>query len=108
MSDGKLRVRLCAVDDIEEGAMLQVTPPGFPVLTVYRVGESEFYCTDDTCTHGSASLSEEGDLQGYIVECNRHGGKFDIRNGQPCGLPCIEPLQTFRVVVEGGEVFIEV
>jgi nitrite reductase/ring-hydroxylating ferredoxin subunit len=107
MSEAKTRVRLCAVDDVETGAMLQVSAPGLPSLAVYRVGE-EFYCTQDLCTHGSASLSDEGDLQGYIVECSWHEGKFDIRSGQPCALPCTEALKTFPVTVDGGSVFIEV
>jgi p-cumate 2,3-dioxygenase ferredoxin component len=108
MSEGKSRVRLCAVDDVETGAMLQVGAPGLPALAVYRVGAEEFYCTQDLCTHGNASLSDEGDLQGYIVECSWHEGKFDVRSGQPCALPCTEALKTFPVTVEAGAVFIEV
>lgn len=108
MSEAKTRVRLCAVDDVETGAMLQASAPGFPALAVYRVGEQEFYCTQDLCTHGNASLSDEGDLQGYIVECSWHEGKFDIRSGQPCKLPCTEALKTFPVTIEDGSVFIEV
>jgi p-cumate 2,3-dioxygenase ferredoxin component len=95
------------VDDVDTGAMLQVNAPGLPPLALYRVGEAEFYCTQDLCTHGSASLSDEGDLQGYIVECSWHEGKFDIRSGKPCALPCTEPLKTFEVVLDGGSVFIE-
>jgi p-cumate 2,3-dioxygenase ferredoxin subunit len=53
-------------------------------------------------------LSDEGDLEGYIVECSWHAGKFDIRSGQPCSLPCTEPLRTFPVSIADGEVFIEV
>jgi p-cumate 2,3-dioxygenase ferredoxin subunit len=108
MSDGKSRVRLCAVDDIETGEMLQVSAPGLPSLAVYRVGDEEFYCTQDLCTHGNASLSDEGDLQGHIIECSWHEGKFDIRTGQPCALPCTEALKTFPVTLADGDVFIEV
>jgi p-cumate 2,3-dioxygenase ferredoxin component len=107
MTEAKSRVRLCAVDDVEPGEMLQVNAPGLPALAVYRV-EEEFFCTQDLCTHGNASLSDEGDLEGYIVECSWHEGKFDVRTGQPCALPCTEALRTFTVVVAGGEVFIEV
>jgi nitrite reductase/ring-hydroxylating ferredoxin subunit len=95
------------VEDIEPGEMLQVTPAGYPALAVYRVAEQEFYCTQDLCTHGNASLADEGDLEGYIVECSWHEGKFDIRSGQPCALPCTEPLKTYSVIVEGDEVFLQ-
>lgn len=108
MSEAKTRIRLCAVNDVETGAMLQANAPGLPALAVYRVGDDEFYCTQDLCTHGNASLSDEGDLQGYEVECSWHEGKFDIRSGQPCKLPCTEALKTFSVIIDGGSVFIEV
>jgi nitrite reductase/ring-hydroxylating ferredoxin subunit len=86
---------------------LQVSIPGHPPLAVYRVNEEEFFCTQDMCTHGNASLADEGDLEGYIVECSWHEGKFDIRTGQPCALPCTEPLKTFPVIVAGGEIFLQ-
>ena len=107
MSEPKVRMRVCAVADVESGAILGVEIAGLPRLAVYRVGD-EFYCTQDMCTHGAASLSDEGDLNDYIIECTWHDGKFDIRTGQPCALPCTEALRTFPVTVEGGEVFIDV
>lgn len=107
MSEAKSRARLCAVDDVENGEMLQVNVAGLPTLAVYRV-DDEFFCTQDVCTHGNASLTDEGDLEGFVVNCSWHDGKFDIRTGEPCALPCTEPLKIWAVIVEGGEVFIEV
>ena len=107
MSAETSRVRLCAIDEVEAGDMLQINQPGLPTLVVYRVDE-EFYCTDDMCTHGNASLSDEGDLEGYIVECSWHDGKFDIRTGEPCALPCTEALKSYPVTVTEGAVFIDV
>jgi nitrite reductase/ring-hydroxylating ferredoxin subunit len=101
-------VRLCAADEIETGEMLVVNPDGLPALVVYRTQDDEFFCTQDMCTHGNASLGDEGDLEGYIVECSWHEGKFDIRTGEPCALPCTEPLKIYPVVIEDGDVFIEV
>jgi len=107
LSEPKGRLRVCGVADVESGAIISVQIEGLPKLAVYRVGE-EFYCSQDLCTHGAASLSDEGDLDGYVIECTWHNGKFDIRTGQPCALPCTEPLRVFPVTVEGSDVFIEV
>jgi nitrite reductase/ring-hydroxylating ferredoxin subunit len=107
MSEPKGKLRVCAVSDVESGAMLAVEIEGLPKLAVYRVGD-EFYCSADMCTHGAASLTDEGDLDGYVIECTWHDGKFDIRTGAPCALPCTEALRTFPVSVEGSDVFIEV
>jgi nitrite reductase/ring-hydroxylating ferredoxin subunit len=106
MSEPTGRKRVCSVADVESGAMISVNIEGLPRLAVYRVGD-EFYCTQDLCTHGAASLSDEGDLNGYIIECTWHDGKFDIRTGVPCALPCTEALRTFPVSIEGGEVYID-
>jgi p-cumate 2,3-dioxygenase ferredoxin subunit len=105
MSEPKGRIRVCATGDVKPGEILGVEIDGLPKLAVYRVGD-EFYCTQDMCTHGAASLSDEGDLCEYVIECTWHDGKFDIRTGKPCALPCTEPLRTFAASVDGDEVFI--
>ena len=107
MTEPKGRIRVCAADDIKPGEILGVEISGLPKLAIYRVGE-EFYCTQDLCTHGAASLSDEGDLSEYVIECTWHDGKFDIRTGKPCALPCTEALRTFPASVDAGEVFIVV
>jgi nitrite reductase/ring-hydroxylating ferredoxin subunit len=100
-------MRVCGVADVEPGAVIPVDVEGLPRLAVYRVGD-EFFCTQDMCTHGAASLGDEGDLNGYIIECTWHDGKFDVRTGQACALPCTESLRVFPVTVEGDAVFIDV
>jgi nitrite reductase/ring-hydroxylating ferredoxin subunit len=107
MTEPKGRIRLCGTDDVGAGEMIAVEIEGLPKLVVYRVGD-EYYCSQDVCTHGAASLSDEGDLDGYVIECTWHEGKFDVRTGQPCALPCTEPLRTFPVTVDGDTVYIDV
>jgi len=75
------------------------------VLAVFNLG-GEIYVTDDTCTHGFASLSE-GIIDGDIVECPWHGGTFDIRSGVPVDGPCTVSLNTYRTVVKDGAVWID-
>ena len=107
MNETSGRVRLCSTEQLNPGEMLGIEVPGLPKLVVYRVAD-EFYCSHDLCTHGAASLSDEGDLEGYIVECTWHEGKFDIRDGKPCALPCVEPLRILPVTVERGDLFIDI
>jgi biphenyl 2,3-dioxygenase ferredoxin subunit len=75
-------------------------------LAVFNVA-GEFFVTDDACTHGPGALSE-GDLENDIVECNFHGGRFNVRTGAVAGPPCMVPVRTYPVVVEQGRVFVEV
>ena len=73
------------------------------VIAVYNV-DGTLYATADRCTHGDASLSDEGKLCGKIVECPWHFGTFDVTTGQPTGLPCSIPLKVYRVELLGDQV----
>src|SRR5262245_37783093 len=99
------KIELCNASDVEAGAVLKVEKDDL-TLAVYNL-EGEFFVTDDHCTHGPGSLSE-GFVEGDVVECNFHGGRFDIRTGAVVGPPCMVPIKTHRTVVEDGEGFIQV
>ncbi|MBI4641820.1 MAG: Rieske 2Fe-2S domain-containing protein, partial [Candidatus Tectomicrobia bacterium] len=58
---------------------------------------------DDTCTHEEASLSE-GEVWGEVIECPKHGARFDLRTGEVVSLPAVLPVATYEVKVEGTEV----
>ena len=99
------RLELCRADEIAEGTALKVEKEGL-TLAVFNV-DGEFFVTDDHCTHGPGSLSE-GFVEGDVVECNFHGGQFNIKTGAVVGPPCMVPIRTYPAVVEDGKVFIEV
>src|SRR5438445_13561149 len=99
------RIDLCAAADVTPGNALKVET-GDLSLAVFNV-DGEFFVTDDHCTHGPGSLSE-GFVEGDVVECNFHGGQFDIRTGAVVAPPCMVPIKTYSTTVEEGKVFIEV
>jgi biphenyl 2,3-dioxygenase ferredoxin subunit len=41
-----------------------------------------------------------------VVECNFHGGCFNIKTGAVVEPPCIVPIRTYRTAVEDGTVVI--
>ena len=99
-------VRLCDTAGLESGDIRQAELPGGHRLAVYNV-DGEFHVTDDLCTHGQSSLSEEGMLNGRIVECGWHFGAFDVTTGEAIQMPCREPLKTWPVTVIGDSVYID-
>jgi nitrite reductase/ring-hydroxylating ferredoxin subunit len=103
MLSSELRL-LCDASDVPPGTARKIVV-GRMVLATFNLG-GEFYVTDDTCTHGFASLSE-GIIDGDIVECPWHGGTFDIRSGAAVDHPCTVPLNTYRAVVKDGTVWID-
>lgn len=89
-------------------------PPG--TAKVYEVGDrtvavcnvgGEFYAVDDVCTHDEGSL-DQGDLEGFEIECPRHGARFDVRSGEVKALPAVLPIDTFKVRLQGKDIEIEV
>lgn len=95
--------RVATLAELGEGEMKRVVVAGRAVA-LYRVG-GMVYATDDTCTHAEASLTE-GELEGEVVTCPRHGARFDVRTGRALTLPAFRPLRTYPVRVEGEEVWI--
>ena len=99
------RIELCSVDEVAAGSAIRVET-GDLILAVYNL-DGEFYVTDDTCTHGPGSLSE-GYIEDDIVECNFHGGQFNIKTGEVAAPPCMVPIKTYPTTVENGKVVIDV
>ena len=101
------KIRVCAPSDIESDRPSKYDVEGAGALAIYHV-EGGYYATSDVCTHSTASLSEDGELDGFVIECTWHGGKFDIRTGAFLSMPCTMPLKTYPVTVEGDDLFVTV
>src|ERR671931_2963001 len=78
MEDARSKIRLCSAADVAPGTAVRVETHGL-TLAVFNL-DGAFYVTDDHCTHGPGSLSE-GFIEGDVVECNFHGGQFNIKTG---------------------------
>jgi nitrite reductase/ring-hydroxylating ferredoxin subunit len=74
-------------------------------IALYHL-ESGWFATSDICTHASQSLTS-GTLNGCIVACPKHGGKFDVTTGAAVAFPCVIPLETYDVEQRGEDVWVE-
>jgi 3-phenylpropionate/trans-cinnamate dioxygenase ferredoxin subunit len=97
-------VRACRVSDIPAGTVGYAEVDGLRLAIANKDGE--FYAVDDICTHDGGSL-DQGELQGYNIECPRHGARFDVRTGRVTALPAIIPIGTYEVKVEGDDVLVD-
>jgi nitrite reductase/ring-hydroxylating ferredoxin subunit len=59
----------------------------------------------DRCPHAGAALSE-GTLDGAVLTCPGHGSQFDVTTGERVRGPADEDIATYRLVEEGGQVFL--
>jgi naphthalene 1,2-dioxygenase ferredoxin component len=71
-------------------------------VIVYRTPKGIF-ATDRRCTHQGADLMR-GYLDGEVIECPVHQGRFDVRTGEALNAPACEPLATYEVRVNGGKI----
>ena len=78
-------------------------PPGSVLLVgdcaVFNI-EGGFCATQAMCTHRQGPLSE-GSLDGTTVTCPLHGAQFNVWTGAVLRGPAKDPLETYRVTVDG-------
>jgi nitrite reductase/ring-hydroxylating ferredoxin subunit len=96
--------KVCATSDVAE-ASVKSFEVGDNVIAIYNIG-GEFYATDNECTHGAASLAE-GILEDDIIECTLHFGAFNVKTGEAVQAPCFTALRTYKVVVQDGNVCVD-
>lgn len=78
-------------------------PPGSALLVgdaaVFNVG-GNFCATQAKCSHRQGPLSE-GELEGTTVTCPWHGAQFNVCTGAVLKGPAVDPLKSYRVIVDG-------
>ncbi len=95
--------RVCNKSALAPGEVKRIDDPAIAVFNV----AGTLLAIRDVCTHAEASLSE-GRVEGETVECPLHGACFDLRTGEALTPPAIEPVQTFRVVLQEDDICVEV
>jgi 3-phenylpropionate/trans-cinnamate dioxygenase ferredoxin component len=98
-------IRVCAASDIAKGSVAAADIDGTRVAIVHA-DDDNFYAIYDECSHASVALSE-GEVDGCTLECWLHGSRFDLRTGEPTGLPATEPVRVYPVEVRNGDVYID-
>jgi 3-phenylpropionate/trans-cinnamate dioxygenase ferredoxin subunit len=96
--------RVCAVDDIAKGSVISADIDGLAVAIVHA-DDDAIYAVRDECSHAAIALSE-GEVDGCTLECWLHGSRFDLRTGQPSGLPATEAIATFPVEIRDGDIYV--
>ena len=99
-----MEIAVGPVGAIPEGGV-KIVQSGSLFVGVYRI-DGELYAIEDRCSHDDGPLCE-GDRDGLIVECPRHGATFDLRTGDVLSLPATVGVETFPVIVRDGDILIE-
>jgi 3-phenylpropionate/trans-cinnamate dioxygenase ferredoxin subunit len=97
-------IKAASLSDIPDEGAIRVELAGKPVCIARSNGE--VFALADVCSHADVALSE-GDVEDGKIECWLHGSLFDLRTGEPSGLPATRPVPTYPVTVEGDDVLVQ-
>ena len=100
MSGGRF-VTVARLGEIPMGGVKVVRVEDQPVALFHL--EGGYFATEDVCTHDGGPLAE-GTLDGEVIECPRHGARFNVRTGAALCLPAVAPVATYDVRIEGDEI----
>ncbi|SEP53920.1 non-heme iron oxygenase ferredoxin subunit [Amycolatopsis saalfeldensis] len=95
--------RVGALADLPVGDAVRVETPDGEVAVFHT--ETGIRAIANRCTHGDAEL-REGYLDGETVECPAHFGTFCLRTGEALAYPAIEPVATWQIQVDDGQIYL--
>ena len=96
-------VTVATTEQLPSGSRRILEIDGQPVA-VFNIN-GEYYAIADVCSHDDGPVAE-GELEGYEIECPRHGARFDVRDGKVLSFPAIVDIPAYPVKVEGEEILI--
>ncbi|MCD6725614.1 MAG: non-heme iron oxygenase ferredoxin subunit [Solirubrobacteraceae bacterium] len=100
-------IDVCALEDLPPGERRIIEWEDLEI-GVFNCG-GEFLAIEDRCSHDNGPLAHgELDPLRCTVECPRHGSVFDLRTGKPLTLPAYVPVDVFPVLLEDGQIKLEV
>lgn len=99
-------VRVAREGDVAPGEVKVVDADG-KSLALGHCTDGTWGAIDNVCTHDGGTLGE-GELEDCLVECPRHGARFDLLSGEVRALPAVFPVNAYPVRVVDGVVQVDV
>lgn len=94
--EGK-KITVGHAEAVPEGRGATVQLKGGGELALFNVG-GKFHAIENFCPHKGAPLADSR-LYGNIVECDLHGWRFDVRNGE-CFTKKSCSIESYEVLIE--------
>ncbi|MEM1980140.1 MAG: non-heme iron oxygenase ferredoxin subunit [Candidatus Caldarchaeum sp.] len=97
-------VKVCREEELGEGDMRVVEAGGKQVLVLRHRGK--LYAVSNICTHEYAELANGLVVDGTIT-CPVHLSRFRLETGEVLNPPATKNLQTYKIHVLEGDIFVE-
>jgi MocE subfamily Rieske [2Fe-2S] domain protein len=98
-------IEVCASEALKKEDVVRFDHEG-KTYAIYRTADGKLYATDGICTHGNAHLAD-GLVKGTVIECAKHNGRYDIRDGSPRRAPVCVALKTYDVRERDGKIIVD-
>lgn len=99
-------IKTTKLDDLAVGSTRVVEVDGESLL-ICRPAADRIHAIENCCSHDDGPLGE-GTLDGDVIQCPRHGARFDVTSGAVLRMPAAAPVESFDArVSEDGWVEVE-
>jgi toluene monooxygenase system ferredoxin subunit len=100
-----LRVRVCTVDQVADGALRAFAVPGVTWPVIVTRLDGELIAVPGVCPHEDVELAG-GVLRGGALICPGHSYVFDLRTGRCAHDPGLE-LRRYPITVIGDDLWVD-
>jgi 3-phenylpropionate/trans-cinnamate dioxygenase ferredoxin subunit len=97
-------VAVAAADELKPAQMKRIAVGGKRLLLCNSAGT--LYCVDEMCSHEDYSLYL-GCIQDGKIKCSLHGSYFDLTTGRPTCEPADQPIRTYPLRIDAGQVWVK-
>ncbi len=94
-------IPIAGVADLPPGERLFVQIDDQPIVVFNLAGG--LFAIGDVCSHDDGPVGD-GNVEGDVVICPRHGARFDIHTGKAVGLPAVVDIPAYPVRVVDGQI----
>ncbi len=74
---------------------------------IYQSQQGSYHATAGICTHGNTHLAE-GLVKGNLIECPKHNGRFNFKDGSPARKPVCTALKTYPVKLQDKALWLNI
>ncbi len=98
-------VTVATRDEVPPGTFITFSID-YEFINLFNV-DGVFYATADRCSHAEVALSG-GEYKDGVIECPKHGARFDVRTGAVLAPPATQAIRCYKVRVVGDDIQVEV
>lgn len=98
------KIFLTKAQDVAEGRVGFFSVGERSVSLLKRDGK--FYAFENRCSHDDGPLGQGSLLDENLIECPRHGARFDLTTGKAVRMPAVAPIEVYPIEIHNDEIWI--